>query len=728
MDVGGASVLWTPVCSQRDIPIKSWLQAHFGVPTFVANDCNMIALALNSRHPEKYGENFAAVLLAEGVGMGLFLRNRIVNGTRSSGVEFGHMTYVPGGATCRCGNRGCIEAYAGDYAIARHASGSPDDTPPSSLFDAPDLGAIGDAARAGDEMALGAIEAAGAAIGTGLASLYALVDRFPVVLVGRGTEVFDLMETAIRAALGKAPGESPEQRVDIDCYLDERPLVREGCAISALVVQGRDFGRATQSNRGCAVKHTMEIVTGMAVVAAAILCASIASGGDAPWSERNSVVGSLKQVPSGMLAGDDLQQLVDVGGALFGAKFTALDGAGRPGATQAIIPTKARNRAASPFARLAGPDSLACASCHNDPAKGGAGDFVTNVFVSEGFSNADFDTSDPQFSNERGTNHLFGAGLVELLAREMSADLSALRDRAIDRAAKVGEPVKVALVTKGVAFGHLTAHPDGLVNLSEIEGIDTDLVIRPFSQKGVIASLRQFTVNAMNHHHGMQAVERFGSRWTRTADFDEDGIGDEIDIADISALVAWQATLPAPAILDVKNAVWRRAASAGAALFADFGCGACHMEALPLRSLSFQDPGPFDSAGTLNRSQVADPAIYDLSTLEWAKSLQKNGQGEILVPLFGDLKRHKMTDRSIDALGNELLSQRFVGRDIFMTAELWGLASTSPYGHRNDFTTLDGIILAHGGEGRAARDKYEQALPEQRSAIIAYLKTLVIEP
>ena len=105
----------------------------------------------------------------------------------------------------------------------------------------------------------------------------------------------------------------------------------------------------------------------------------------------------------------------------------------------------------------------------------------------------------------------------------------------------------------------------------------------------------------------------------------------------------------------------------------------------------------------------------------------KNNKGETLVPLFGDLKRHKMTDRSVSALGNELLSQRFVGRDIFMTSELWGIGSTAPYGHRNNFSTLDEVILAHGGESREARDTYMKAADDDKSALIAYLKTLVIE-
>ncbi len=69
---------------------------------------------------------------------------------------------------------------------------------------------------------------------------------------------------------------------------------------------------------------------------------------------------------------------------------------------------------------------------------------MTNVFVSEGFKNHDFDTTNPEFSNERGTNHLFGAGLIELLAREMSADLTAQRAQALQTARAQQTPVRVA--------------------------------------------------------------------------------------------------------------------------------------------------------------------------------------------------------------------------------------------------------------------------------------------
>ncbi|PWW01639.1 di-heme oxidoreductase (putative peroxidase) [Hoeflea marina] len=447
-----------------------------------------------------------------------------------------------------------------------------------------------------------------------------------------------------------------------------------------------------------------------------------------PWDERTPALGDRTTMPTGRLSRSDLDALTAQGEALFSAKFTSLDGVGRPGATQAIIPTRRKHPREQTFFRTAGLDAGACSSCHNEPVVGGAGDFVTNVFVSEGFESADFDSLDPQFSNERGTNHLFGAGLIELLAREMSGELQAIRGKALEDARSSGQTVRLPLSAKGVDFGFITADADGSVNLDELAGIDTDLVIRPFSQKGVMTSLRQFTVNALNQHSGMQPSERYGARWTGTDDFDSDGVSREVSDADVSALVAWQATRPSPARVVPDKSGWAEAARRGEQVFGDLGCTDCHRTSLPLEKADFSDPGPYDAAGTLNDTQVAEPAIYDLTLNDWAQHLDRDEQGRLLVPLFGDLKRHEMTDRDITGFGNELLSQRFVDRNSFMTAELWGIGSTPPYGHRNDFTTLHEVILAHGGESRKTRDAYDAAADQDKSALVAFLKTLVIVP
>jgi hypothetical protein len=449
---------------------------------------------------------------------------------------------------------------------------------------------------------------------------------------------------------------------------------------------------------------------------------------DDPWSENAIKSHVAQQDLAGPLNGARLQSLIDRGGDLFTAKFTSGDGVGRPMATQAIVPTKRKRPAPQLFQRLAGSDSNACSSCHNDPIDGGAGDLVTNVFVSEGFTNADFDTTDPQFSNERNTNHVMGAGLVELLAREMSTELQEQRSKALRTARSTGRKHTVDLSSKGIEFGTITAQPDGIVDLSGLDGIDTDLVIRPFSQKGVITSLRQFTVNALNHHHGMQATERFGPRWTGDRDFDADGIEGEITRGDVSALVAWQASRKPPVQVEPEDPEWRRLAKSGSALFDDIGCAQCHKRSLPLNNLVFSDPGPFDAAGTLRPDEIAKGATYDLSDLAWAADLPRDQNGAVLVPLFGDLKRHRIADQQITALGNELLGQRFVDRNVFMTTELWGIASTAPYGHRGDQTTLDEIIRVHGGAARDSRNWYVELGDGDRTSLIAFLKTLVIVP
>src|SRR5690606_36475725 len=114
----------------------------------VENDCSMIAAALRVRSPERYADNLIAVMLSHGIGMGLVLRGDLFSGTHSSGGEFGHMIHMPDGARCRCGRRGCVEAYAGNYAIYRHARGEGELSEPVADIDNATMLALAEAARA----------------------------------------------------------------------------------------------------------------------------------------------------------------------------------------------------------------------------------------------------------------------------------------------------------------------------------------------------------------------------------------------------------------------------------------------------------------------------------------------------------------------------------------------------------------------------------------------------
>ena len=457
----------------------------------------------------------------------------------------------------------------------------------------------------------------------------------------------------------------------------------------------------------------------------ALFAGNLCLAQDTPWIERTVPAEETLRLIEEPSEKERFLHLIAIGDTLFSASFTTLDGVGRPMATQAIIPTKRRRPPRSEFSRTAGLDANACVSCHNLPLPGGAGDFSVNVFVSTGFQHTDFNTTDPEFSNERNTNHLFGAGLIELLAREMSLALQQQRADALQRARQEKESHTQTLSTKGVDFGHLIAHPDGTVDPRGIDGVDQDLVIRPFSHKGVMTSLRQFTVNALNHHHGMQASERFGERWTGVADFDEDAIDNEITPLHVSALVAWQASREPPHIKPDLEGEWEARATRGEQQFSALGCASCHRPSLPLENLVFTDPGPVDSAGTLRAGE--HPARdYDLSHLPWSETLQRDDEGRILVPLFGDLKRHVISDQKNNTLGNERLAQRFVPRNVFMTSELWGVGSTAPYGHRGDMTTLAEVIAAHGGDASHSTQAWNELDEDQRLDVIAFLKTLII--
>ena len=69
-----------------------------------------------------------------------------------------------------------------------------------------------------------------------------------------------------------------------------------------------------------------------------------------------------------------------------------------------------------------------------------------------------------------------------------------------------------------------------------------------------------------------------------------------------------------------------------------------------------------------------------------------------------------------------------MARDVFITAELWGIGSTAPYGHRGDLTTLEEAILAHGGDAAGSRKAYSDLSEDDRQSVIAFLRSLEIAP
>lgn len=455
-------------------------------------------------------------------------------------------------------------------------------------------------------------------------------------------------------------------------------------------------------------------VWAMAMCAAA-LSVRAAGIGDGPIIERHV---DEAAVENGALGVDDLFR---AGEFLFTAKFNMYDGQGRPATTGGGAVRLAGS--APMFIRTSGPDSNACSGCHNDPFPGGAGDVVANVFVLAQTLDPVTESVSPQFSNERNTLGMNGSGAIEMLAREMTVELQGERAR-LQSSAVAGRRSNVALVAKGVSFGELAVTEAGQLDTSGVKGVDADLVVRPFHQKGVVVSLREFTNNAMNHHHGMQSVERFGMTRTGTNDFDKDGVPDELSVGDITATTVYQAALGVPGQVLPDDLQRLNAVIKGERGFDAAGCSSCHIPSLHLAQRRFVEPNPFNPAGNLRPTDVQHEVSFDLTTQGQKPRLQSTPDGGAIVRAYTDLKRHDLCDEQIRHFCNEQVKQAGVSTQLFLTRKLWDVGNSAPYGHRGDLTTITEAIDAHGGEARSSRDAFFGLPTAQRNEIVEFLKSL----
>jgi hypothetical protein len=380
---------------------------------------------------------------------------------------------------------------------------------------------------------------------------------------------------------------------------------------------------------------------------------------------------------------------------------------------------------------------------------------VTNVFVlGQRFDFLTFDASDTvptrgatdedglpvtlqTAANSRNTLGMFGSGYIEMLARQITADLQGIRD-----ATPMGGAS--ALVSKGISFGTIKRNADGSWDTSGVEGLAApslgttgsgdppSLIIRPFHQAGAVISLREFTNNALNHHHGIQAAERFGVG----ADPDGDGFVNEVTRADVSALTVFQAALAVPGRVIPRNKAVAAAVRLGEEKFVDIGCAGCHLPELPLDNDGwiFTEPNAYNPAGNLRPGEAATLSI-NLNSKKLPRPRLRVKKGVVQVPAFTDLKLHDITsgpdDPNVEPLdmthpaGSEAF---FEGNARFITRKLWGCANEPPFFHHGQYTTLRQAVLAHSGEALASRQAFEALAAGERDAVIEFLKTLQVLP
>jgi hypothetical protein len=421
--------------------------------------------------------------------------------------------------------------------------------------------------------------------------------------------------------------------------------------------------------------------------------------------------------------------LIDLGRALFMRRWTLAEGFGNnlAGVPDTLAgPNPPPNMRRFQRGHFGGPDANSCLDCHWKGGFIGAGDRSdASLLYGDGERIETHDLRNPPA--------LWGAGWAQRVGAEMSAELSAQAADALGQARQTQAAVTVDLQAKGTHFGRLTAQPDGRLDTTEVQGIDPDLVVRPFGWKGIFATLRPFVAHSAQIHFTLQAealvaapggLELGGP----APDPDRDGVTREITEGMLTAWVVFLATLDAPTLQVPTEGAFLEDPFAralpevidtdafalrwldGAAQFEQLGCARCHTPFMPVHDPVFRTQPTLGGAPVrvdLSREAARPHPTRDADTGAW------------LVPVFSDFKRHDM--------GPELAATHLeagVPRAQYLTRRLWGLAQTAPYLHDGSATTLDGAIARHGGEAAFAAEAFLHASEHERASLRVFLLSL----
>lgn len=178
-------VAWSPYLSAPDQALRQACEERFGVPVALDNDANVLTLAELWFGKGRSLGDFAVVTIEQGVGMGLVLGNRLFRGARGMGLELGHTKVQLDGALCRCGQRGCLEAYLADYALTREAATALNNPPQNLGSSRAVLAALHAEAKSGNHAAETIFQRAGRFLAVGLANVVQLFDPDLIILSGQ---------------------------------------------------------------------------------------------------------------------------------------------------------------------------------------------------------------------------------------------------------------------------------------------------------------------------------------------------------------------------------------------------------------------------------------------------------------------------------------------------------------------------------------------------------------
>ena len=411
-----------------------------------------------------------------------------------------------------------------------------------------------------------------------------------------------------------------------------------------------------------------------------------------------------------------------------------------------------------------------CAGCHGRPrgSAGFGGDVVTRP-------------------DSRDAPHLFGLGLVEQIAEEITEDLRQLQAEALDiavngrppvqsqlcrekpwlsscKAIPAGLPRTVDLASKGISYGRLTAFPNGNMDTSQVRGVDANLRVRPFFHQGGTISMREFAIGALKAEMGLEspdsvlcAVTEPGATeavispsgfvfdpnldtferppvCSESLDGDGDGVVNEIPTALIDHFEFYLLNYFKPGR---GRQTFRT--QQGLDLMRQIGCTGCHKQDVIIESdrrvadvETVFDPqkGIFNRlfATAETRFEAVSDGFVDPNDGVAHALLVPQGESFLVEDIFADFKRHDLGPNFHEREYNDDATGGATRVTEFMTEPLWGVGSSAPYGHDGRSINLEEVILRHGGEALNARNRFAQLSETDRTKILEFLGTLILFP
>lgn len=238
IDFDRGTIRVSPNLGWAKVPLKRLLEKRLRSKVIVDNDANTAAWGVYKTQMPSSVTNLIVITLGTGVGGGLIINGLLHRGATGSAGELGHMVLDPSGRHCNCGQRGCLETFAGGTHItaeARERLQAGEESSLQTVFDhdpesiSPKT--IAEAAAKGDELALSLWDRAGRMLGRAIGDLVYVLNPQQVVLSGGVSQAQSLILKPLRETLLQRPFKTPVMSVKISVAKDPAQIGVIGAAL-----------------------------------------------------------------------------------------------------------------------------------------------------------------------------------------------------------------------------------------------------------------------------------------------------------------------------------------------------------------------------------------------------------------------------------------------------------------------------------------------------------------